>query len=111
MSAIVTPRSDKAMRKDAAFQIVAKSLAKKSLCGAVLALPVKLASAGKFMPSIKVPGNRLVWQRAFRVVRVVKLGGVFEVCRDRPTRAQMRVWLRGTDGGLAPLKTPLDAIN
>ena len=40
----------------------------------MVALPVKLACAGKFMPSLEVLGYGLVEQRALRVARVVEFG-------------------------------------
>ena len=46
VTAIVTPGSGKAVRKDAAFQIFAKGLADIGLGGVVVTLPVELAGAG-----------------------------------------------------------------
>jgi hypothetical protein len=40
----------------------------------MVALPVKLACAGKFMPSLEVLGYGLVSQRALGVARVVEFG-------------------------------------
>ena len=56
-------------------------MANKNLWGVAIALSVKLASAGEFMPSLKVLGNLLVQQHAFRVAQLVKLGRGFEVGR------------------------------
>lgn len=74
MPAVVTPRPGKAVREDAAFQVFAKSLADLGFWRVVVALPVKLACTGEFMPGLKVFGNRLVEQRALRVARVVEFG-------------------------------------
>jgi hypothetical protein len=46
--------------KDAAFEVFAEGLAHIGLGGAMVALPVKLACAGKFMPSLEVLGYGLV---------------------------------------------------
>ena len=62
--AIAKAGAGKTVGKDAAFQIFAKRLANKNLWGVAAALPVKLASTGEFMPSLKVLGNRWVQQRA-----------------------------------------------
>ena len=60
VSTIVTPRSGKAVGKDAAFEVLAKGLADVGLGGAMVALAVELSRAGKFMPSLEVIGNRWV---------------------------------------------------
>ena len=81
VSAIAATGAGKAVGEDAAFQIFAKRLANKNLCGLVVALTVELASVSAFMPGLKVLGNRLVQQREFRVARVVEFGRGFEVGR------------------------------
>ncbi len=50
VSAIVTPGPCKAMRKDAAFQILAKGLADIRLGGLVVTLAVELSCAGQVKP-------------------------------------------------------------
>lgn len=52
VSTIVTPRPDQAMRKDAAFQILAKGLADIRPGGVVVALAVELIRAGQLKPSL-----------------------------------------------------------
>ena len=74
MPAVVTPCPGKAVRKDAAFQILAKGLAHKGLRRVVVSLTVKLVRAGQFKPGLEMLGNGLVQQRAFRVAGVVELG-------------------------------------
>lgn len=53
VAAIITTRAGKAMSKDAAFEVVAKGLANIKFWGVVVALAVKLADAGEFMPGSK----------------------------------------------------------
>lgn len=60
------------MRKDAAFQIIAKRLAHVGARCVVVALAVELACTCEFEPGLEVLGNRFVEQRALRVVRVVE---------------------------------------
>ena len=74
MPAVVAPRPGKAVRKDAAFQILAKRLADIRLWGVVVALAVELACAGQRMPGLEVLGDGLVQQRTLWVARVVELG-------------------------------------
>ena len=74
MAAIVTPRSGKAMRKDAAFEVFAKGLADVGLWGVVVALAVELACTGERVPGLEVLGNGFVEQRALGVARVVEFG-------------------------------------
>ena len=52
VSTIVTPRPGQAMRKDAAFQILAKGLADIRPGGVVVALAVELIRAGQLKPSL-----------------------------------------------------------
>jgi hypothetical protein len=58
--AVITPGSGKALGKDAAFEVFAKSLA-HMLRGDVV---VALACAGEFMPGLEVFGDGLVEQLA-----------------------------------------------
>ena len=74
MPAVVAPRPGKAVRKDAAFQILAKRLADIRLWGVVVALAVELTSTCQRVPGLEVFGNRLVEQRALGMARVVELG-------------------------------------
>ena len=60
VSTIVTPGLGKGVGEDAAFEVLAKGLADVGLGGAMVALPVELACAGKFMPSLEVLGYGLV---------------------------------------------------
>ena len=82
MPAVIAPGSGKAMRKDAAFQILAESLADIRPWGVMVALAVELASTGEFMPGLEVLGNGLVEQRPLGVARVVEFG----FCTRWPTR-------------------------
>ena len=61
--AVITPGSGKAVGKDAAFQVFAKSLADERLGGKVVALAVELARAGQLKPGLEVLGYRLEQQR------------------------------------------------
>ncbi|WP_413882004.1 hypothetical protein [Candidatus Aalborgicola defluviihabitans] len=74
MPAVITPRPGKAMRKDAALQILAKGLADIGLGRVVVALAVKLTGTGQLKPGLKMLGYGLVKQRALGVARVVELG-------------------------------------
>ena len=50
VSAVITPGAGKTMRKDAAFQILAKGLADIRLGGLVVTLAVELSCAGQVKP-------------------------------------------------------------
>jgi len=50
--------------KDAAFEVLAESLADKGLGGVVVALPVELAGTGQLKPGLEIFGDGLVEQRA-----------------------------------------------
>jgi hypothetical protein len=58
--AVIAPGPGKAVRKDAAFQILAKGLADVGLGGVVVTLAVELARAGELQPSLEVLGYGLV---------------------------------------------------
>ncbi|MFT7116089.1 MAG: hypothetical protein ACI9I0_001299 [Rhodoferax sp.] len=60
MPAVIAPGPGKAVRKDAAFQILAKGLADVGLGGVVVTLAVELARAGELQPSLEVLGYGLV---------------------------------------------------
>lgn len=57
---IVTPRTVKAERGDAALQMLANSLADIGLGGVVVALTIKPACAGRLNPRLEVLGDSLV---------------------------------------------------
>jgi hypothetical protein len=58
--AVIAPGPGKAVRKDAAFQILAKGLADEGLGGVVVTQAVELARAGELQPSLEVLGYGLV---------------------------------------------------
>ena len=62
------------MGKNAALQVLHKDLAHIGPGAVVVALPVKLASAGLIKPGLVMLGHRLVDQRALWVAGVVALG-------------------------------------
>lgn len=62
------------MGKDAALEVFGKSLARTGLGAVVGVLPVELARAGQFKPSLVVLGHGLAQQRALEAARVVELG-------------------------------------
>jgi hypothetical protein len=95
--AVITPRPGKAVGEDAAFEVFAKRLADIRLWSVVVALPVELACAGKFIPSLEMFGNGLVKKGALGLARVVELG----FCTRLPTRVRMRVSLRWRAWGSA----------
>ncbi len=69
-----TPDSGKAVGKDAAFEVLAESLADIRLGGVVVALPVALPGTGQLMPSLEVFCYGLVEQSPLGVTRVVEFG-------------------------------------
>ena len=74
VSAVITPGPGKAVRKDAAFQILLERLADIGLGRVVVALAVELAGTGERVPGLEVFSNRLIEQRALGVARVVEFG-------------------------------------
>ena len=73
LPAVITPGAGKAVGKDAALQIVAKSLADVGLGGVVVALAVELTCTGQLKPGLEVLGYGLVEQSPLGVARVVEL--------------------------------------
>lgn len=57
MPAVVAAGAGKAVREDAAFQILVKRYAHVGLGAAMVALPIKLARAGQVKPSLVVLGT------------------------------------------------------
>ena len=114
---IVTPRPGKPVRKNAAFQILAKGLTDIRLGGLVVALAVELIRAGQLKPSLEVLGNVLVQQRALRVARVVEFG----FCPGLHVRLGMRLrWAFGGGHGavqagagylISPHPWPLNGVS
>ena len=72
--AVSAAGAGKAVRKDAAFQILLERPADIGLWRVVVALPVKLACTGKLKPGLKVFGYRLVQQGSLGVARLVEFG-------------------------------------
>ena len=72
--AVSAAGADKAVGKDAAFEVFAKRLAHIGLGGAQGALPIELACTGQVKPGRVVLGYRLVQQRTLRMARVVEFG-------------------------------------
>ena len=87
VSTVITPRPGKAVRKDAAFQILAKGLTDVGLRGVVVAPAVRLAGTAHLKPGLEVLGHGLAEQRALRVARVVELG----LCTRLPDHMIMRI--------------------
>jgi hypothetical protein len=99
VAAVITARAGKAVRKNAAFQVFAESLADIGLGGVVVALPVELTCAGEFMLGLEMFGNGLVEQRALGVAWVVELG----LCTGLSTRMRMRLrWAYSGGHGAVP---------
>ena len=97
--AVITPDSGKAVGKDAAFEVLAESLADIRLGGVVVALPVELTGTGQLMPSLEVFCYGLVEQSPLGVTRVVELW----LCTRWPTRVRMRLrWACGGGHGAVP---------
>ena len=61
---VITPGACKAVVKDAAFQVFAKSLANIWPDGVVVALPVELTGTGQLKADLKMLGYGLVDQRS-----------------------------------------------
>ncbi len=76
MPAVITARACKAVGKDAAFKVFAKSLLDIRCRGVVGALAVKLTGACQLKPSLEVLGNRAVQQGLLGVAGVVGFGGL-----------------------------------
>ena len=74
VAAVTTACAGKAVRKDAAFQVLGKRFAYIDLWRVVVALPVELACAAQLKPGLVVLGNCLAQQCALGVARVVELG-------------------------------------
>ena len=72
VSTVATAGTRKAVRKDAAFQILTECLAHIRLGSVVVALTVELPRAGQIKPSLVVLGYGLVKQCALGVARVVE---------------------------------------
>ena len=98
MPAVTTPGPCKAVRKDAALQLLAKGLAGIGLGGVIIALPIEQATTSKFMPDLEVLGNGFVEQRALLAEWVVELG--FGCCRylgrDRRSVARRGMRMKST---------------
>ncbi len=71
MPAVVAAGACKAVGKDAALQVFAKSFLDIQCRGVVVALAVELAGAGQIEPGLEVFGYRAVQQGAFGVAGVV----------------------------------------
>ena len=65
---------DKAVCKDASFEVFAKGLADIRLGGVAVALAAELAGTGQLKPGLEVLGDGLIQQRALGVARVVEFG-------------------------------------
>jgi hypothetical protein len=87
VSTIITPRPGKAVGKDAAFEVLAESLADIGLGGVVVALAVELTGTGQLKLDLEVLGYGLVEQSPLGVVWVVELG----LCTGLSTRVRMRL--------------------
>jgi|GEM_PF-2377397 len=85
----------KAVGKDAAFQILAKSLLDIRWRGVVVTLAVELSGTCELKPGLKVLGHRAVQQGAFGVARVVGFGGLVRLGVHRgmvvPTRVLVKM--------------------
>jgi hypothetical protein len=71
VATVITASAGKAMREDAAFQVFTKGLADIRLWSVVVALPVELTCAGKFIPSLEMFGNGLVEKGALGLPQFV----------------------------------------
>ena len=71
VSAVITPGTRKAVRKDAAFEVLAKGLAHVGARCVVVSLAVELACAGQFKPGLEVFGYCLIEKSSLWVARVV----------------------------------------
>ena len=99
MPTVTAAGARKAVRKDAALQILAKRLTDIGLGAVVVTLAVELTGTGQLKPGLEVFGYGLVEQRALWVAWVVEFG----FGARWPARMRMRLrWACGSGHGAVP---------